>query len=167
MRIPSSLFAAGLWLILSVHSHAENGFEFKFIDNYLKQWDEFAQGANDLAPKLKKDAERFDAELARALVAKDPRAPSRVVFYAVVQVGGFIPADGEIGRPLTEIVSGAVPVFTDKNGQKRYFAGDLFCWWDTQGRQFPQFWLYEEWKSRDFAQETVIPWYRKGCENKK
>ncbi len=161
------LFMSGLCLFFSVHSQAESGFEFKFIDNYLNQWDEFAQGANDLSPKLKKDAERFVAELGRALVAKDPRAPSRVVFYAVVQVGGFIPVNGEIGRPLTKIVAGRVPAFTDKNGQKRYFAGDLFCWWEAGGHEFPQFWLYEEWKKRDFAQKTVIPWYQAGCDRKK
>jgi hypothetical protein len=167
MKIVFLFLAAGLWFLLSAHSQVETGFEFKFIDNYLKQWDEFARGANDLWPVLRENASRFEKELARSLAAKDPRAPSLVVFYAVVQVGGFIPVDGAIGRPLSEMVSGDVPVFIDKNGQKRYFAGDLYCWWEAGGHGFPHFQLYEEWKKREYAQKTVIPWYRAGCEKKK
>ncbi len=60
---------------------------------YLTAWDEFAQGNNSLAPVVKTDAQQFSAELTAALKKSDGRAPSRFVFYAVVQVGGFIPLD--------------------------------------------------------------------------
>ncbi len=62
--------------------------DIKRIDAYLAKWDRFARGENSLKPELNRDAAGFGAALGRALNAKDRRAPSRLVFWGVVQVAG-------------------------------------------------------------------------------
>src|SRR4030095_5769121 len=84
--------------------------DFSFIDAYLTTWDRFAQGANQLAPQIKRDTPRFQQELAVALRQGDRRAPSRLIFYAVVQVGGFIPHESELGRACEKLLCGEVTV---------------------------------------------------------
>src|SRR5271163_4473414 len=100
--------------------------DFKFIDSYLATWDQFAQGANELLPQIKRDAPRFQQQLAVALAQADKRAPSRLVFYVVVQVGGFIPCESELGRACGKAFTGEVPIFTSKKGERMYFAGDIY-----------------------------------------
>src|SRR5215813_11821219 len=87
--------------------------DFNFIDNYLTTWDRFAQGNNDLLPQLKRDTPKFQRQLAEALKQGDKRAPSRLVFYAVVQVGGFIPCDSELGHASERLLGKDVVIFTD------------------------------------------------------
>src|SRR5215204_5287174 len=91
---------------------SKHSFDFNFIDNHLVAWDRFAQGANELAPQLKANRERFEKQLAAALEAADRRAPSRLVFYAVVQVAGFIRYDSDLGRACEKVVGTNVPIFT-------------------------------------------------------
>src|SRR5215469_16688341 len=98
--------------------------DFGFIDAFLATWDRFAQGANELVPQIKSDTPKFQHELAEALAQDDKRAPSRLVFYAVVQVGTFIPQDSELGRACEQLFHGDVSNFTSKEGERGYFAGD-------------------------------------------
>lgn len=135
--------------------------DFTFIDGYLKTWDRFALGANELVPQLNRDAPQFQKELAEALKRGDKRAPSRLVFYAVVQVGGFIPYDSGLGRACERLVGSEVPIFTSEKGERSYFAGDLYFWWQRHRAEFESFPLFDEWSEREFARKTVIPMYKK------
>ena len=142
--------------------------DFTFIDGYLATWDRFAQGANELMPGLKKDKPEFQRHLADALRKRDSRAPSRVVFYAVVQVGGFIPADSPIGQAFHQCVGDAVPIFhSEKDGSTSYFAGDLYFWWEAHKSEYASFPLYEEWRHREFTQNVAIKMYEGAAKNRK
>lgn len=140
--------------------------DFKFIDGYLTTWDRFAQGAADLVPQLNRDAPRFQRQLAEALKQGDRRAPSRLVFYTVVQVGGSIPYDSELGRACERLVGSEVPVFTPDKGGPSYFAGDLYFWWQRHRAEFESFPLFDEWSEREFAKKTVIPMYESAAKNR-
>jgi len=133
--------------------------DFKFLDSYLTTWDRFAQGNNDFLPQLKRDTPKFQRQLAEALKQGDKRAPSRLVFYAVVQVGGFIPCDSELGHASERLLGKDVFIFTARNGERIYFAGDLYFWWERHRGEFDAFPLYDEWRQRDFSKKTVIPMY--------
>jgi hypothetical protein len=140
--------------------------DFKFIDDYLATWDRFAQGANELAPRIRRDELRFQRHLATALTRGDRRAPSRLVFYAIVQVGGFIAHDAELGRACERLVGRDVSVFPSKKGERMYFAGDLYFWWQRHQEEFDRFPLYEEWRKREFAQTTAIPMYEQSVKKR-
>lgn len=133
--------------------------DFAFIDRYLVTWDRFAQGANELVPQLNRDTPRFQQLLAEALMQGDKRTPSRLVFYAVVQVGGFITYDSDLGRACERLVGSEVSIFTSENGDRSYFAGDLYLWWQRHRGEYVAFALYNEWLQRDFSTQTVIPMY--------
>ena len=62
--------------------------DVQLVDGYLEKWDRFAQGENQLVPDLRENKVTFEAALAWLLRAGDKRAPARMVFYSVVQVGG-------------------------------------------------------------------------------
>lgn len=136
--------------------------DLKVVDAYLHLWDRFAQGRNELVPALNKGREAFEAALTRLLTARDPRAPGRAVFSAVVQVGGSIPADSVIGREFAAMAP-ECRVFTDEGGTQTYFAGDLYFWWTDHGSRYAGFPLFDEWARRDFARQTVIPMYTAAC----
>ena len=133
--------------------------DFTFIDGHLRTWDRFAQGANELSPQLKRDTPQFEKELAQVLQQGDRRAPSRLVFYAVVQVGGFIASDSDLGRACERLVGNEVPIFTSEQGERSYFAGDLYFWWQRHRAEFESFPLYDQWAEREFVKKTVIPMY--------
>ena len=101
----------------------------QLVDNYLSKWDRFAQGENELIPFLRDNKVLFEAALARLLNLKDKHAPSRMVFYAVVQVGGGIAADSELGKAAASILGEEFPVTTTDKRERLYFCGDLFFWW--------------------------------------
>jgi hypothetical protein len=133
--------------------------DFKFIDGYLTTWDRFALGNNELLPQLKRDTPKFQRQLAEALQLGDKRAPSRLVFYAVVQVGGFITYDSDLGRASERLLGKDVPIFTSRDGKRYYFAGDLYVGWERNRGRFDTFRLFDEWQRSDFATRTVIPMY--------
>jgi hypothetical protein len=82
------------------------------------------------------------------------------VFYAVVQVGGFIPVASPVGQAFQHHVGDSVPVFTsEKDGSQSYFAGDLYFWWEAHKSEYSSFPLYDEWRQRDFAQNVAIKMY--------
>ena len=140
--------------------------DFSFIDQYLTTWDKFAQGASELVPRLKADTPEFHRQLASALQKGDTRAPSRMVFYAVVQVGGFVPATSSLGEAFRGYVGDSVPLFVaEKEGTRGYFAGDLYSWWEARKSEFPPFPLYEEWRQRDFARNVAIKMYESARKN--
>lgn len=140
--------------------------DFAFIDGYLSNWDKFAQGANELLPALKGDAPEFRKQLATALRQGDRRALSRFVFYAVVQVGGFIPAESELGQAFRERVGEEVPIFvSEKDGSHSYFAGDLYFWWEAHKAEYAALPLYDEWRQRDFTRNVAIRVYESAVKN--
>lgn len=142
--------------------------DFAFIDAYLTTWTKFAEGANDLAPRVKYETPEFEHYLTAALRGNDRRAPSRFVYYAVVQVGGFIPVDSELGRAFHERIGDAVPIFTSqKDGKQRYFAGDLYFWWERHKSEYESFQLYDEWRQSEFAREVAIKMYESAAKNAK
>jgi hypothetical protein len=131
------------------------------VDEYLTKWDQFAQGQNELVPYLRDQRPTFEAALTRLLRSGDRGAPARLVFYAVVQVGGFIPADSELGAAARTLLGADFPLTTTKTGQKVLFCSDLYFWWEKHQSRFERFPLFEEWLSRDFAKTTVLPAYRR------
>src|SRR5262245_45341870 len=78
--------------------HAQMSRDLQLVDSYLEKWDRFAQGENRLVPELRDSKADFEAALTRLLAAGDKRAPARMIFYPVVEVGGAIPADSELGK---------------------------------------------------------------------
>lgn len=100
---------------------------FAFVDEYLGRWDRFAQGENELVPYLRDNKKMFEGQLSSLLHAGEKKAVSRVVFYAVVQVGGFIDVESALGKEVTKVF-GPLPLTEGKNGEKNIFAGDLYFW---------------------------------------
>jgi hypothetical protein len=103
--------------------------------------------------------------LTRLLAARDRRAPARLVFYAVVQVGGFIDADSELGRAANPVLGDDFQIFTNEDGTDTFFAGDLYFWWQDHKNDYDPCPLFEDWQARDFAQSVVIPMYKQVREN--
>lgn len=91
---------------------AQGNKDLELVEDYVANWDRFARGENDLIPSIRDNKDRFEAALSRLLNRRDKRAPSRLVFYAVVQVGGFIPLDSELGRASEAFLGRDFPVFT-------------------------------------------------------
>jgi hypothetical protein len=133
--------------------------DFAFVDDYLARWDKFAQGENEQVPYLRDHKKKFEAELSRLLHSGAKKAIGRVVFYAVVQVGGFIDIDSELGREASKVF-GPLPLTDGQNGEKLIFAGDIYFWWESRKRDLPEFSLYTEWEKRDFAQNVAIQMYK-------
>jgi hypothetical protein len=140
--------------------------DLQLVDDYLAKWDRFAQGDNELVPFLRENKASFEAALTRLLIAKDRRAPARMVFYSVVQVGGAISDDSELGKAAASILGPDFPVTTTKNGERVYFCGDLFSWWQQSGQQYEAYPLFEDWSSRDFAKRVAIPMYKTAREHR-
>jgi hypothetical protein len=81
------------------------------------------------------------------------------VFFTVVRVGGFVPYESLLGRACEKLVHGDVPIFTSDKGERSYFAGDLYFWWERHQADFAPFPLLDEWRQRDFVKKTVMPMY--------
>jgi hypothetical protein len=139
--------------------HLNMGNENIGIDDFLSKWDRFAQGENDLVPEIKNSKSGFEIALAKLLRDRDPRAPSRLVFYAVVQIGGFINADSELGVAAKPILGHDFKITTTKDGTDSLFAGDLYFWWLDHKTDFDSFPLLDEWQQRDFTKSVAIPMY--------
>jgi hypothetical protein len=140
--------------------------DLRIVDNYLARWDRFAQGDNELVPHLRDNKEAFEAALTRLLEADDERAPARMVFYAVVQVGGFIPLGSDLGRAARKLLGPKFPVFKSEDGTRALFAGDLYFWWGKISSEYKPYSLLDEWSQRDFAETVVIPMYESSCKRK-
>jgi hypothetical protein len=134
--------------------------DIEIIDAYLAKWDRFARGEKSLVPELNGEAPACGAALGRALKAKDKRAPARLVFSVVVQVGGGIPVDSDLGRDAATLLGPDFPEVDGKKG-KVYFAGDLYFWWLEHQKEYEPCPLFDEWATREFAQKTVIPMYKR------
>jgi len=140
--------------------------DLKVVDDYLNKWDRFAQGDNELVPQIRDNKDSFEAALSRMVIAKDRRAASRLVFYAVVQVGGFIGVASDLGKASAALLGPAFPIFTAKDGTKAYFAGDLYFWWLDNCNKYEAFPLFDEWSQRDFAKNVAVPMYKSARKNK-
>lgn len=133
--------------------------QLKVVDEYLIRWDLFAQGSNELVPYLRDNKKAFEIALAQLLRAHDRRAISRLVFYPVVQVGGVIAVDSDLGQAAQEILGKDFPVTTTKDGHRVFFCCDLYFWWEKHQKEFEHFPTFDQWLTRDFAQKTVLPMY--------
>jgi hypothetical protein len=140
--------------------------DIELIDDYLATWDRFALGENSLVPDLNREAPAFKAALGRALRAQDKRAPARLVFFAVVQVGGAIPVESELGKDAAKLLGPNFPTVNAKVGSA-YFASDLYFWWLEHQTQYEAFPLLDEWARRDFATKKVIPKYQRLRQDRK
>jgi hypothetical protein len=134
------------------------------VDAYLEKWDRFARGEKSLVPELNRERAACWAALGQALKAKDKRAPARLVFSVVVQVGGGIPVDSHLGKDAATLLGPDFPVVESKTG-KGYFAGDLYFWWLEHQKEYEAYPLFDAWSKREFAQKTVIPMYNRLREN--
>lgn len=140
--------------------------ELMRVDDYLRMWDRFAEGHNELFPALMTGQQKFESRLALLLGSGDRRAIGRLVFYAVVQVGGSIRFETDLGRAAVQILGSECRVSTGEDGARSYFAGSLFFWWEAHGRRrFEIFRVFDEWMHRDFAREVVIPMYLEARKN--
>jgi len=134
--------------------------DFAFIDRYLTIWDQFARGDNGLIPRLNKERPEFERQLAVAFQKGDPRAPSRLVFFAVVQVGGMVPVHSPLGDAFRQRFGDVLPIFSSEaEPAPRYFAGDFYFWWEKHKSEYQSFPLYEEWHQREFARTVAIKLY--------
>jgi hypothetical protein len=140
--------------------------DLQLVDGYLEKWDRFAQGENHLVPELRDNKAAFEAALTRLLCAGDRRAPARMVFYLVVQVGGAIPTESELGKASAAVLGPDFRVTTTKEGERVYFGGDLYLWWEPNRGPHEVFPLFDEWTKRDFAQTVVIPMFRSAAKDK-
>ena len=148
-------------LLLAVFSMANAATPWNpSVDDYLVKWDRFAQGDNSLAPALREGKAAFESHLTDALVKKNPEAPSRLVFYGLVQVGGSIPVDTPLGRAWAGIAGTNFPVSDDK-GHRVYFAADFYAWWKAHGDLKHEMPLLREWAGRDWPRSTLIPMYER------
>jgi hypothetical protein len=134
--------------------------DLSLVDEYLIKWDQFAQGDKEVVPYIRDNKLIFESALARLLRAHDPGAPARLVFYPVVQVGGGIPLDSELGLAAAEVLGKDFPIVVTKEGRKVFFAADLYFWFEKHQSEFDHFKAFDDWASRDFAKKTVIPMYR-------
>jgi hypothetical protein len=146
---------------LNLFAGDKAGADYSFIDQYLQDWDTFAQFNNGLVDSINSRTVKFKSELAKAIEDNPKKALPRAVFYAVVQVGGSYSIDSEIGKIITKQTNNKIPIHITDEKKQIYFSGDLFLWWEDQKSDFESYPLLEEWIKRDFAQETVIPIYRK------
>ena len=130
--------------------------DYALIDGFLERWDRYSRGDDTVVPSLDADVRRFNAELARAVRSDGRRGVGRAVFYAVVQVAGFVPADSELGRALEGVFRGALPKPRPSAGGPRFFAGDLYRWWQSAAADFERYPRLEAWASRPENQAGAL-----------
>jgi hypothetical protein len=131
------------------------------VDQYLEKWDQFAQGSKELVPYLRDNKKQFEDALTQMLQSGNRQAPARMVFYPVVQVGGSIPAESPLGVAAIAVLGNDFNVTTTKEGTRVLFAADLFAWWEKHQGEYDHFSTFDDWQSRDFAKNTVLPMYRR------
>jgi hypothetical protein len=129
------------------------------VDLYLKKWDAFAVGSPDPHYHLGHRFPEFEASLLRLFAANDPRAPSRFVFYQLVQVGGLIEAETPLGQAFTQATQASCRTTLAGGDTPKYFAGDLYFWWLDHATKFAPMPLMNNWLKRPFAHRTALPMY--------
>jgi len=127
-----------------------------FVDEHLARWDRFARGANELAPVIRQHREEFHRQLISVLKSDRKQGVPRLVYYAVIQVGTFIPVESDIGREVLTIVD-SLPQFTDekKQGEKSIFGGYLYLWWRERKSDFGSYPPLEEWEKREMSRGFI------------
>ena len=131
----------------------------EIVDSYLEKWNEYVRGANAIVAVLNHGRPAFESALADLLAAGDRRAPARLVYSTVVR--GFLPVDSKLGEAVALVIGPNFPVRNTPTGQRVYAARDLFLWWERNRDSHEAFPLFDEWAASDFAQQTIIPSYRK------
>jgi hypothetical protein len=133
-----------------------------FVDAYLVRWDRFAQGDNRLVPYIREYRAAFEKALSDLIREKPMDGAIRAGFYAIVQVGGFIEIDSDLGQALSGALGDRVRSRErKKTGTRVLFAGDLYKWLIAERASLPPFPLFDEWRSREFAKMVAIPMYER------
>jgi hypothetical protein len=83
------------------------------------------------------------------------------VLYAVVQVGGAIPVNSDLGKVALETLGTDLPVMTTKKAQRVLFSADLYAWWQTHQGEYDHFQTFDDWLQTDFAKDSVLPMYER------
>lgn len=141
-------------------AEAETARDLALVDEYLVKWDRFAQGDNGLIPFLRDNGGAFERALSRLLRSGDRRAQSRLVFYLVVQVGGHFSVESDLGKASGAVLGPDFPTMTTPEGQRVYFAGDVYFWWEEHRQRYEGFSLLDAWASREFTRTFVVPLYQ-------
>jgi hypothetical protein len=134
--------------------------DLQLVDQYLQTFDRFAEGDESLVPQMKAAWPGAQAQLVGALRARDPRAPSRLVLLMLLQIGGSVPIESDIGRAWREYVGIDFPVHDTKSAPV-YFVSDFYFWWTENRSEKHDIPLLAQWVERDFAKESVLPMYRR------
>ena len=158
---PDPPFPVDLYEVADAEPTADGAARRAFIDEFLERWDRYdAYERTDLVPALNRDVRRFNTDLVASLRFEPRWAVPRAVFYAAVQVAGFIPVTSPLGIALTEAVGDdAPPTRPMERGAPTYFAGELFFWWHERRDRFDSFPLLEDWMERPTTKLRALQLY--------
>lgn len=131
-----------------------------FLDQYLQHWDNFAIGFED-NQYINRHAQEFYDGLVSALENKDWRAVPRAAFYFFVQVFLFLPEESKLYQVLYEIGQGQLRAREIKRKGRFLDSSQMWAWWQIYSAEYPQYFLLQKWIMRPFAQQTVIPTYKR------
>ena len=129
-----------------------------FADDFLNKWLRFASLGEEPNPTLGELTPAFEQALTRLLECGDRRAPARLVFYPVVQIGGDIPADSPLGRAALPVLGDDFPLAPLDDGDS-ICAPHLYFWWQENKSRFDSFPLFDDWALGDHARDFVVPMY--------
>lgn len=152
--------AAFLMLGMLAPASSAEAPDLQLVDQYLQTFDRLAEGDESQVPQIKAAWPGAQAQLVGALRARDPRAPSRLVLLMLLQIGGSVPIESEMGRAWREYVGIDFPVH-DTGPTPVYFVSDFYFWWTENRSEKHDVPLLAQWVERDFAKESVLPMYRR------
>lgn len=132
--------------------------EIEFLDEYLAKWDLFATQGDDFPPTLAELTPQFEETLVDLLRRGIKQSVPRMVFYAVIQIGGFFETDTPLGIAAIDLLGHDFPTHAFRGG-RILFASDLYFWWHENRDQYEAFALFDEWHHRPYTKEEVLPMY--------
>ena len=113
-----------------------------------------------MAERLKAKEPEFQKSLIALIEHGDSRAPGRVVYSQVIQIGSFVDFKSPLGVAIHKMVGEDCPV-TNSKGDRLYFAGDLYLWWEANRAKYQPYSPLLEWERSDTARKSVIPMYQR------
>ena len=128
------------------------------LDEFLQHWDSFAQGHED-TKYINAHQQEFYNALVDALQAGDTHAMPCCVFFFFVQVFFFLPEESRLYRVLHKLSNGQLQARVVKEKGKLLDSSQMWTWWQHHSAEYPIYGLLQEWMTRPFTQETVIPQY--------
>jgi hypothetical protein len=134
--------------------------DLALLDKFLHHWDSFAQGRQDPS-YIKAHYQEFYDSLVSALEAGDAHAMPRCALFFFVQVFLFLPEDSKLYRVLQEVTDGALRARVIKEKGKFLDSSQMWTWWQQHSAEYPTYDLLNEWMTRPFTRETVVPQYER------